>query len=124
MSRRPPVLSEDAPWRALPTGQKPFPRINQNPVLRVPQNPTSAYAVVVMNRANPIGEGFATEARLEAAGPECVVPGQVTPIKLLGLKVWPIDVNLKFMEPVGRELQSIGKGEGGVGKEADNPIYS
>ena len=27
------------------------------------------------------------EAIVEAAGPECIVPGQITPIKLLGLKV-------------------------------------
>ncbi|KAH0971487.1 hypothetical protein GBA52_023643 [Prunus armeniaca] len=49
------------------------------------------------------------EAIVEAAGPECIVPGQVTPIKLLGVKVWPIEVNLKFLEPVGRELKQLGK---------------
>ena len=25
------------------------------------------------------------------------------------MQVWPIDVNLKFLEPVGRELQLLGK---------------
>lgn len=49
------------------------------------------------------------DAIVEAAGPDCIVPGQVTPIKLLGLKVWPIEVDLQFLEPVGRELKSIGK---------------
>ncbi|XP_078436017.1 uncharacterized protein LOC144706827 [Wolffia australiana] len=106
---RPPVLAEDAPWRAPPPGKKPVPRIHVNPVLRVPQNPTSAYAFVVMKHPNPVGEGFAKEALLEAAGPDCLIPGLVAPIKLLGLKVWPIDVNLKMLEPVGRELQSVGK---------------
>ncbi|ONK64682.1 uncharacterized protein A4U43_C07F28780, partial [Asparagus officinalis] len=41
--------------------------------------------------------------------PECIVPGLATPVKLLGLKVWPIEVDLKFLEPVGRELKAIGK---------------
>ncbi|KAF2307434.1 hypothetical protein GH714_028567 [Hevea brasiliensis] len=59
---------------------------------------------------NPIGSGLATEAMVESAGPDCVVPGQITPVRLLGLKVWPIDINLKFMEPVGRELKLLGKG--------------
>ncbi|KAL6998175.1 hypothetical protein U1Q18_008302, partial [Sarracenia purpurea var. burkii] len=58
---------------------------------------------------NPVGSGLANDAILEAAGPDCIVPGQITPIKLLGVKVWPINIDLKFMEPVGRELQSIGK---------------
>lgn len=49
------------------------------------------------------------EAIVEAAGPDCMVPGQIAPIKLLGLKVWPINIDMKFMEPVGRELKSIGK---------------
>lgn len=34
-----------------------------------------------------MGGGFAMEAVLESAGPECVVPGQVTPLRLLGVKV-------------------------------------
>lgn len=41
----------------------------------------------MLKHPDPIGGGFATEAKLEAAGPECVVPGQATPVKLLGLKV-------------------------------------
>lgn len=62
-----------------------------------------------MKHPNPVGSGLAMEAIVEAAGPECIVPGQVTPIKLLGVKVWPIEVNLKFLEPVGRELKQLGK---------------
>ncbi|KAJ6810439.1 uncharacterized protein M6B38_156920 [Iris pallida] len=29
---------------------------------------------------HPIGEGFALEAKIESAGPDCIVPGQVAPI--------------------------------------------
>ncbi|EHA8591491.1 hypothetical protein COCNU_scaffold062164G000010 [Cocos nucifera] len=101
------LLADDVPWRASPAGTKPIPRIHQNPVLRLPQNPNTSYALAV--RPDPIGEGLAMEAKLEAAGPDCLVPGQAAPVKLLGLKVWPIDINFKFMEPVGRELQNIGK---------------
>ncbi|KAJ3696100.1 hypothetical protein LUZ60_001477 [Juncus effusus] len=99
------LLADDAPWRAIPAGNKPLPLIHQSPVLRVPLNPSSAYALQVMKHPNPIREGLAMEARLESAGPDCIVPGQTAPVKLLGLKVWPIDLNLKFMEPVA----SIGK---------------
>ncbi|XP_065625140.1 uncharacterized protein LOC112022919 [Quercus suber] len=101
-------LQKDAPWRASPS-VKPIPKIHHSPLLRLPQTPHSDYALSVMKHSNPIGNGLAMEAIVEAAGPECIVPGQITPIKLLGLKVWPIDVNLKFLEPVGRELKSLGK---------------
>ncbi|KAK4583108.1 hypothetical protein RGQ29_026051 [Quercus rubra] len=101
-------LQKDAPWRASPS-VKPIPKIHHSPLLRLPQTPRSDYALSVMKHSNPIGNGLAMEAIVEAAGPECIVPGQITPIKLLGLKVWPIDVNLKFMEPVGRELKLLGK---------------
>jgi hypothetical protein len=40
-----------------------------------------------LQHPNPIGSGLAMEAIVEAAGPECIVPGQITPIKLLGVKV-------------------------------------
>lgn len=40
-----------------------------------------------MQDENPVGNGLAVDAVLEAAGPDCIVPGQVTPVKLLGLKV-------------------------------------
>ncbi|KAK2990966.1 hypothetical protein RJ640_007114 [Escallonia rubra] len=132
MSKKGAVLQKDAPWRASPYG-KPVPRIHHSPVLRVAQNPFSNYALSVMKHPNPIGSGLGSEAIVEAAGPDCIVPGQVAPIKLLGLKVlflfftpqkifsfiwlilifilevWPINIDLKFVEPVGRELKSIGK---------------
>ncbi|KAK9124134.1 hypothetical protein Sjap_013736 [Stephania japonica] len=108
MSKKKKSLQSEAPWRASPTG-KPVPKIHQSPVLRVPQNPTTAHALALIKHTDPIGQGLALEAKLEAAGPDCLVPGQVTPIRLLGLKVWPIDVNLGFLEPVNRELKNIGK---------------
>ncbi|KAK9158617.1 hypothetical protein Scep_005191 [Stephania cephalantha] len=107
-SKKKKSLQNDAPWRASPTG-KPVPKIHHSPLLRVPQNPTSAYALALIKHSDPIGQGLALEAKLESAGPDCLVPGQVTPIRLLGLKVWPIDVNLGFLEPVNRELKNIGK---------------
>ncbi|XP_021774548.1 uncharacterized protein LOC110738447 [Chenopodium quinoa] len=100
-------LQKDAPWRA--SQGKPIPKIHHSPVLRIPQNPFSNYAVSIMRDSNPVGNGLAVDAVLESAGPDCIVPGQATPVKLLGLKVWPIEVDLKFMEPVGRELKNIGK---------------
>ncbi|KAG0482027.1 hypothetical protein HPP92_010111 [Vanilla planifolia] len=103
------LLAEDVPWRASSGSNRPMPRINKNPVLRLPQCPTNSYALGVMKHPNPIGEGFATQARLEAAGPECIIPGQITPLRILGVKIWPIDVSFKFMEPVGRELRALGK---------------
>ncbi|XP_077233423.1 uncharacterized protein LOC143875705 [Tasmannia lanceolata] len=102
------ALPQDVPWRASPSG-KPLPKIHQSPLLRLSHNPKSNYALTIMKHPDPIGQGFATEAKLEAAGPECVVPGQITPFRLLGLKVWPINISMKFMEPVGRELRTIGK---------------
>ncbi|KAL3825849.1 hypothetical protein ACJIZ3_021878 [Penstemon smallii] len=108
MSRKGAALQKDVPWRAS-SAAKPIPKIHHSPVLRLPQNPYSDYALSVMKHPDPIGSGLGNEAVVEAAGPDCIVPGQVTPIKLLGLKVWPIEVDLKFMEPVGRELKSIGR---------------
>ncbi|XP_009600296.1 uncharacterized protein LOC107809544 [Nicotiana tabacum] len=102
------TLPNDVPWRAA-SGSKPIPKIHYSPILRIPQNPYSNYALSVMKEPDPIGSGLGTEAIVEAAGPDCIVPGQIAPIKLLGLKVWPIEVDLKFMEPIGRELKSVGK---------------
>ncbi|KDP29181.1 hypothetical protein JCGZ_16570 [Jatropha curcas] len=107
ISKKGVVLQQDAPWRA--SSSKPLPKIHHSPVLRVSQTPYSTYALSVMKHPNPIGSGLATEAMVEAAGPDCIVPGQITPVRLLGLKVWPIEVDLKFMEPVGRELKLLGK---------------
>lgn len=47
-----------------------------------------------LQHPNPIGDGLATEAIVEAAGPDCIVPGQVTPVRLLGLKVLPSSFSL------------------------------
>jgi hypothetical protein len=41
----------------------------------------------VLQHPDPIGNGLGDEAIVEAAGPECIIPGQMTPIKVLGLKV-------------------------------------
>ncbi|XVF55540.1 hypothetical protein PTKIN_Ptkin06aG0044000 [Pterospermum kingtungense] len=100
-------LQKDAPWRA--SAAKSIPKIHHSPVLRLPQTPHSNYALSVMKHPDPIGSGLGTEAIVEAAGPECIVPGQITPIRLLGLKVWPIEVDMKFLEPVGKELKLLGK---------------
>lgn len=43
--------------------------------------------MIALQHPNPVGGGLAMEAVLESAGPECVVPGQVTPLRLLGVKV-------------------------------------
>ncbi|KAL9399064.1 hypothetical protein Peur_008025 [Populus x canadensis] len=102
-----PGLQKDVPWRV--STSKPIPKIHHSPILRVSQNPFSDYAVSVMKHPNPIGTGLAAEALVEAAGPDCIVPGQITPFRVLGLKVWPIEFDLKFMEPVGRELKLLGK---------------
>lgn len=47
-----------------------------------------------MQHPNPIGTGLGSEAIVEAAGPDCIVPGQITPIRLLGLKVLLISLGL------------------------------
>ncbi|KAI3687834.1 hypothetical protein L1987_81537 [Smallanthus sonchifolius] len=104
------VLQKDAPWRAAAsTAIKPLPKIHHSPLLSLPQNPYTNYALSLIKHPDPIGHGLGTEAIVEAAGPECVVPGQITPVKLLGVKVWPVDIDLKFLEPVGKELKNIGK---------------
>ncbi|KAF8042660.1 hypothetical protein BT93_A1102 [Corymbia citriodora subsp. variegata] len=108
MSRKGAPLQKDVPWRA--SASKPIPKIHHNPVLRVAQTPYSNYAISVMKQhPDPIGSGLGIGAVVEAAGPDCIVPGQIPPVKLLGVKVWPINVDLKFMEPVERELKSLGK---------------
>lgn len=40
-----------------------------------------------MQHPDPIGSGLATGAIVEAAGPDCIIPGQIPPVKLLGVKV-------------------------------------
>ncbi|XP_054780274.1 uncharacterized protein LOC129297703 [Prosopis cineraria] len=101
------LLQKDAPWRA--SSEKPIPKIHHSPILRLSQTPHTDYAISVMKHPNPIGSGLAEEAIVEAAGPDCIVPGQITPLKLLGVKVWPINLDMKILEPVGRELKLLGK---------------
>ncbi|GJM92954.1 hypothetical protein PR202_ga09463 [Eleusine coracana subsp. coracana] len=92
-SKRPLLAGDDAPWRVAATGGaagglRPIPRIHHAPVLRVAtQDDSAAYALAVMKHPDPIGEGLAMEAVVEAAGPECIVPGQQAPLRLMGLKV-------------------------------------
>lgn len=80
-------LQKDVPWRV--STSKPIPKIHHSPILRVSQNSFSDYALFVMKHPNPVGTGLATAAIVEAAGPDCIVPGQITPVRLLGLKVLP-----------------------------------
>ncbi|XP_051226186.1 uncharacterized protein [Lolium perenne] len=108
-SKRPHLAGDDAPWRVAATGSagiRPVPRIHHAPVLRVAHDD---YALALMKHPDPIGVGLAMEAVAEAAGPECIVPGQHAPLRLMGIKVWPIEVEMKFLEPFGRELHSMKK---------------
>ncbi|KAI4364245.1 hypothetical protein MLD38_020364 [Melastoma candidum] len=107
MSRKSPALDKDAPWRA--TSARPLPRIHHSPILRVDGTTYSGHAITAMTSSDPIGYGLAVGAVVEAAGPDCIVPGLSPPVKLLGVKVWPIEVNLKFLEHVDRELKLLGK---------------
>lgn len=47
-------LADDVPWRSTSAGMKSVPRIHNSPVLRVPQNPTSAYAIQVMKVSSSV----------------------------------------------------------------------
>lgn len=40
-------LQKDVPWRAS-SGAKPIPKIHYSPILRIPQNPHSDYALSIM----------------------------------------------------------------------------
>ena len=40
-----------------------------------------------LQHPDPIGMELASEAYIEAAGPDCLIPGQEKPIRVLGLKV-------------------------------------
>jgi len=42
---------------------------------------------VISQHPDPIGSGLGDEAIVEAAGPDCLVPGQKMPLQLLGLQV-------------------------------------
>lgn len=102
------VGSSEALWRA-PVGERPIPRISAS-TLSVRQAPNYDYATSIMRHPDPIGMGLATDAFLEAAGPECIVPGQKKRIAVLGLQVWPVEIpeiNFKALEPIGREVKSF-----------------
>ncbi|KAC9942919.1 hypothetical protein E3N88_45050 [Mikania micrantha] len=114
------VLQKDAPWRAASTAIKPIPKSTIPLFFHSLKTPTPLRTPFLSSRyvknqkfnfrhPDPIGHGLGTEAIVEAAGPECVVPGQITPVKIVGVKVWPIEIDLKFLEPVGKELKNIGK---------------
>ena len=47
------------------------------------------------------------EAVLESAGPECVVPGQVTPLRLLGVKVTLLRTTLLYKCLSFRKIDGI-----------------
>lgn len=47
MSKKGAALQQDVPWRAS-SAAKPIPKIHHSPVLRLPQNPYSDYALSVM----------------------------------------------------------------------------
>ena len=87
-----PGLQKDVPWRV--STSKPTPRIHHSPVLHVSQNPFSDYALFVMKHPNPIGTSLATEAFVEAVGLDCIVPGQITPICVVGLEVFFFFIDL------------------------------
>ena len=43
-----------------------------------------------LQHPDPIGKGLACESFVELEGPDCIIPGQIRPIKLLGLQVTTI----------------------------------
>ncbi|GLJ44323.1 hypothetical protein SUGI_0927890 [Cryptomeria japonica] len=92
-----------------PLAWKPFPKVSQLPLLTLEQTTNLNYGLSVMKHPDPIGHGVAVEAFLESAGRECVVPGHVRPVTLLGLQLWPVSINWNFMKPITREIEGVGK---------------
>ncbi|KAG0504913.1 hypothetical protein M758_N004800 [Ceratodon purpureus] len=105
-------FSEDVPWRAH-KGEKPVPLVGKGGVVPVRQGPNFQYAMSIMKHPDPIGYGLACEAFVEPAGPDCIIPGLQKPVRVLGLQVWPVPfkptINLKALEPIGRELKTVGR---------------
>ncbi|KAJ7521179.1 hypothetical protein O6H91_19G041700 [Diphasiastrum complanatum] len=103
-------FAEEAPWRAF-SGEKAVPRISQGfSGITLSNGPHLQYAATIIKHPDPIGMGLAAEAFIEAAGPDCIIPGLVRPFSLLGVQVWPLSIptiNLKALEPIGRELRTI-----------------
>lgn len=42
------ALQKDVPWRAAGSGARPIPKIHHSPILCLPQNPYSDYALSIM----------------------------------------------------------------------------
>ncbi|KAL3753993.1 hypothetical protein ACJRO7_001268 [Eucalyptus globulus] len=129
MSRKGASLQKDVPWRA--SSGKPIPKIHHNPVLSVSQTPYSNYAIsphfslsslfslpplhnllpnslsliafffVCGFLRNPRGVAFARLTRGWVCGGDLVHPGFMPPAAGY--------TDLKFMEPVERELNLLGK---------------
>ncbi|CAI5536685.1 unnamed protein product [Closterium sp. Naga37s-1] len=51
--------------------------------------------------------------RVEAAGEGCLVPGLKRPVIVMGVQVWPLEINSplswKAIEPMARELKTVSK---------------
>ncbi|KAG6545679.1 hypothetical protein Mapa_012864 [Marchantia paleacea] len=105
-------FAEDAPWRA-PSGEKTVPKISQGVVCNVREGPNFNYAMSVLKHPDPIGHGLASEAFVEPAGPDCIIPGLTRPVRVLGVQVWPVplpeNLSTKALEPIGRELKTFSK---------------
>eukprot|EP00252_Welwitschia_mirabilis_P015256 TRINITY_DN33536_c0_g1_i1.p1 TRINITY_DN33536_c0_g1~~TRINITY_DN33536_c0_g1_i1.p1 ORF type:complete len:123 (+),score=13.53 TRINITY_DN33536_c0_g1_i1:134-502(+) len=98
-------FSGNVPWRAAPTLD--LPRLCDLPSRRLRRTPFVTYALSVVKDPDPIGNGLASCAFIESAGRECLIPGYVRPVRLLGLQIWPIDFS-KFTRPVSNEVETIG----------------
>jgi hypothetical protein len=100
--------SADAPWRRRT--EKPVPLVGVGTMVSVRQAPNFSYAMSIMKHPDPIGTGLALEVAFEPAGPDCIVPGLSKPVKLLGVKVWPVEglPNLRGgLKPLLRELKNF-----------------
>ncbi|CAI7776926.1 unnamed protein product, partial [Closterium sp. NIES-54] len=104
------TLRADAPWRAKGTGVA---LIGGPPLATVRRGPEFDYAMSIMRHPDPIGMGLAQEAGVEAAGEDCLVPGLKRPVIVMGVQVWPLEINSplswKAIEPMARELKTVSK---------------
>ncbi|CAI6001706.1 unnamed protein product [Closterium sp. NIES-64] len=104
------TLRADAPWRAKGTGVA---LIGGPALASVRRGPEFDYAMSIMRHPDPIGMGLAQEAGVEAAGEDCLVPGLKRPVIVMGVQVWPLEINSplswKAIEPMARELKTVSK---------------
>ncbi|CAI5506455.1 unnamed protein product [Closterium sp. Naga37s-1] len=104
------ALRADAPWRAKGTGVA---LIGGPALATVRRGPEFDYAMSIMRHPDPIGMGLAQEAGVEAAGEDCLVPGLKRPVIVMGVQVWPLEINSplswKAIEPMARELKTVSK---------------